>query len=161
MGREKSRAELPLVIGRPVLSFVRFLEETCSIRKRIFSTENGPPLCLKVTCASGSSRSASMRTATLPPTFTSLAFWISSHTQRFGIVGDVSTRERSSESSLWIFVAIIWLRDFCPSAENSSVNVTVHRSLSTEFTRNNPSAVRFRANANYVDFIGVAGVTIE
>jgi uncharacterized protein YbjT (DUF2867 family) len=65
-----------------------------------------------------------MRTATLPPTFTSLAFWISSHTQRFGIVGDVSTRERSSESSLWIFVAIIWLRDFCSKAENSSVNVT-------------------------------------
>ena len=26
--------------------------------------------------------------------------------------------------SLWIFVAIIWLRDFCSNAENSSVNVT-------------------------------------
>ena len=66
-----------------------------------------------------------MCTRTLPPIFTSLAFWINSQTQRFGIVGDASTRARSSDSSLWIFVATIWLRDFCSNAENSSLNVTV------------------------------------
>ncbi len=120
---------LPVVVGRPVLSFVRSFEETCSIRKRMFSAVNAPPLCWKVTCASGSSRSASMCTRTLPPIFTSLAFWINSQTQRLDVVGDASTPARSFVSSSWIFVAIIRLWAFSEEAENCDLNVTDDRPL--------------------------------
>lgn len=96
---------LPVVVGRPVLSFVRSFEEICSIMERIFSAEKAAPLCSKVMCASASSRPASMRTRTLPSMFTSLAFWISSQTHRLDVVGDAPAR--SFVSSLWIFVAII------------------------------------------------------
>ena len=60
-----------------------------------------------------SPRSASMRTRTFPPIFTSLAFWINSQTQRFGVVGDASTPARSLDISSWIFVAMKRLCAFC------------------------------------------------
>ena len=65
VGREKSRAELARCCWPSGAVFRPAFEETCSIRKRIFSAENAPPLCLKVTCASEPSRSASMRTLDL------------------------------------------------------------------------------------------------
>ena len=89
----------PVVVGRPVLSVVRSFEETCSIRKRMFSVVNAPPLWLKVTCAFGSFKSASMSTWTLPSIFTSLAFWINSQTQRRDVVGEVSTLARCFSTS--------------------------------------------------------------
>jgi hypothetical protein len=62
-----------------------------------------------------------IKDVTFPATFTSLAFWINSQTQRFGNIGDATTPARSFDISWWIFVAMKRLCALCSEAENLSI----------------------------------------
>ena len=66
----------------------------------------------------------------------------------------------ASDISLWIFVAMIWLSDLC--LQRGEFFCKRHGSTDPldRVYLEYPVAVRFRANATYVDFMGVAGLPI-